>query len=246
MKACFLLAALAVLASRPALAEPPSADYKLAWADEFNGKELDTTKWEYRGLGPRRKAINSKECVALDGQGNLVLTTKRVDDKLYTAMIGTAGKYETAFGYFECRVKLQQQQGHWSAFWLQSPTMTEVADPKDVGTEIDVFEYLAREPEKIQTNLHWNGYGKDHKHAGHVTNEKSLPEGWHTVGFEWTPDEYIFFLDGKETWRTDKAVSHVKEYIILSLEVDSWGGDISKAQLPDSLLVDYVRVYKKP
>jgi hypothetical protein len=31
----------------------------------------------------------------------------------------------------------------------------------------------------------------------------------------------------------------------VSLEVDSWGGDIAKAELPDSLIVDYVRAYQK-
>jgi hypothetical protein len=51
-------------------------------------------------------------------------------------------------------------------------------------------------------------------------------------------------VDGKETWRTDKGVSHRPEYMILSLEVGEWAGDISKAELPDHLYVDYVRVYK--
>ena len=35
------------------------------------------------------------------------------------------------------------------------------------------------------------------------------------------------------------------EYIILSLEVGKWAGDIAKATLPDNLYVDYVRVYQK-
>jgi hypothetical protein len=33
--------------------------------------------------------------------------------------------------------------------------------------------------------------------------------------------------------------------MILSLEVGKWAGDISKADLPDCLYVDYVRVYKQ-
>jgi hypothetical protein len=26
-------------------------------------------------------------------------------------------------------------------------------------------------------------------------------EGWHTVGFQWTPLEHIFYVDGQETLR---------------------------------------------
>jgi beta-glucanase (GH16 family) len=64
------------------------------------------------------------------------------------------------------------------------------------------------------------------------------------VGLEWTEREYVFTIDGRETWRTDKGVSGTPEYIILSTEVGSWAGDIRKAQLPDRVMFDYVRVYK--
>ena len=95
------------------------------------------------------------------------------------------------------------------------------------------------------SNIHWDGYGDEHKKVGSQYKEPALANGWHVVGLEWTPEEYIFFLNGKEVWRTTEAVSHTKQYIILSLEVRKWAGDISKAKLPDNLLIDYVRVYSK-
>ena len=223
----------------------PVEGYELVWSDEFEGKVLDFAKWDYRGLGPRRDAINVKDTVSLDGDGHLVLATKRVSDKYQTAMISTQGKYETAFGYFECRVKLQKQIGHWSAFWLQSPTLgNPVGNPNKAGTEIDVFEYLCNRGDKIQHTLHWDGYGKDHKSAQKIAEIPELTKGWHTVGFLWTPTHYVFYMDGKETWRTAKGVSHRPQYMILSLEVGKWAGDISKADLPDHFYLDYVRVYK--
>ena len=223
----------------------PVKGYELSWSDEFEGKVLDFEKWDYRGLGPRRDAFNVKDAVSLDGEGYLVLTTKRVKDKYHTAMIGTQGKFETAFGYFECRVKLQTQIGHWSAFWLQSPTLGEsIGDPGKAGAEIDIFEYLRNRGDKIQHTLHWDGYGKSHKSAQKIADVPGLSHGWHTVGFLWTPTHYVFYVDGKETWRTNKGVSHRPQYIILSLEVGKWAGDISKAELPDHFYVDYVRVYK--
>ena len=69
-------------------------------------------------------------------------------------------------------------------------------------------------------------------------------EGWHTFGLWWKPDEYVFYVDGKETWRTKAGgVCQVPEYIKLSDEIGNWAGDIKKAKLPDAFLVDYVRVY---
>ena len=224
---------------------PPAEDENLLWSDEFDGTTLDLAKWEYRQLGPRKGGVNVKEAVTLDGKGHLVLTTSKVGEKFHTGMIGTQGKLERAYGYFECRVKLQKQIGHWSAFWLQSPKLGSViGDTKASGTEIDIYEYLRREGDKVHHTLHWDGYGNAHKSQGHTPTVPGLSEGWHTFGLDWTEKEYVFYIDGKETWRTDKGVSGTPEYIILSLEVGTWAGDISKATLPDSAEFDYVRVYK--
>jgi beta-glucanase (GH16 family) len=224
---------------------PPSSDYKLVWSDEFDGNEIDQDKWIYRGLGPRGDAVLTKECAKLDGQSNLVLTTRRTHDIIETGMVATEGKFETTFGYFEARMKFQTQTGHWSAFWLQSSTMAKIGDPKTNGTEIDIIELFGSDRKTMFMNLHWDGYGIEHKKVGSKHADSSLSDGWHVIGLEWTAEEYKFFLDGKEVWRTDQAVSHAKEYIIFSLEVREWAGNISEAKLPDSLYVDYVRVYSK-
>jgi len=225
----------------------PVNGYRLVWSDEFEGTALDMQKWGYRGLGPRRDGINAKETVSLDGKGHLVLETRCVGDEYHTAMIGTQDTFDTAFGYFETRVQLQKEVGHWSAFWLQTPAMGEdIGNPAVAGTEIDIFEYLHNFGDRVVHNLHWDGYGDDHKHAGGEATIPGLAQGWHTFGLLWTEKEYVFYVDGIETWRTSEGLSKRPEYIILSLEVGEWAGDIAKASLPDSLLVDYVRVYQSP
>ena len=224
----------------------PVKGYELVWSDEFDGTTLDMTKWNYRDLGPRHDAINVRNTVSLDGKGHLVLSTRRKGNKYHTAMIGTQKKFETTFGYFECRAKLQKQIGHWSAFWLQSPRMgKDIGNVFEAGAEIDIFEYSRTESDTVHHTLHWDGYGKDQKSAGKRPQISGLSKGWHTFGLLWTDKEYVFYVDGKETWRTGEALSGQNEFIILSLEVGKWAGDISKAVLPDSLYVDYVRVYKK-
>jgi len=227
-------------------ADIPVKGYELVWSDEFDGTELDMTKWNYRDLGPRHDAINVKNTVSLDGKGHLVLSTRRKGNKYHTAMIGTQKKFETTFGYFECRVKLQEQIGHWSAFWLQSPGMgKEMSNVFEAGAEIDIFEYARKDSDTVHHTLHWDGYKKHQKSSGKRPRISGLSKGWHTFSLLWTDKEYVFFVDGKETWRTSDAISGHNEFIILSLEVGKWAGDISKAVLPDNLYVDYVRVYKK-
>lgn len=238
--------ALATLISTGQSADIPVEGYQLVWSDEFNGTSMDTSKWDYRGLGPRKGGVNVKDTVSIDGKGLLVLTTEQHGDKYHTAMIGTQGRFETTFGYFECRVQLQKQIGHWSAFWLQTPSMgQELGNPARSGTEIDIFEYLRKFGDGVVHNLHWDGYGKHHQHTGGRASIPGLSRGWHTFGLLWTNTQYVFYVDGVETWRTDEAISHRSQYIILSLEVGTWAGDISRAALPDSLYVDYVRVYQQ-
>ena len=54
----------------------------------------------------------------------------------------------------------------------------------------------------------------------------------------------MFYVDGEETWRSSAGgVSQVPEYIKLTEEIGTWGGEIQKAHLPDYCEVDYVRVY---
>ena len=242
-----LIALLGTASSSPAEqnADIPVKGYKLEWSDEFDGATLDLTKWDYRGLGPRRNGVNVKDTVSVN-EGLLILTTKKSGDKYHTAMIGTQGKFETTFGYFECRVKLQRQVGHWSAFWLQTPTMgKEIGNPEESGTEIDIFEYLKKQGDKVNHAVHWDGYGETLKSAHKGSYVPGVSQGWHTFGLLWTESEYVFYIDGEKMWNNPKAISKRSEFIILSLEVGKWAGNISAATLPDSLYVDYVRVYKK-
>ena len=63
---------------------------------------------------------------------------------------------------------------------------------------------------------------------------------------EWTPQVYIFRIDGKESWRTTAGISGVKQFPILSLlssdyELDDLGGD---KRLPQRMYVDWVQFWE--
>jgi beta-glucanase (GH16 family) len=229
--------------------KPPAPGYELVWHDEFDGEGIDATKWKPWALGKRRQAINDKEAAKLDGKGNVVISTRRVGDEIRSGGLWTHGLYEPKYGWIEARIKLQTQLGHWSAFWLNSDKMGRIiGDPAKAGVEIDVMEFHKKMAggTQIQTNLHWDGYGDDHKSKGVKVDFEPSEDGFHVFAMEWLPRKKRFLMDGKETWVVkDEPISQVGEHLILSLEVGDWAGFISDAKLPDSMVVDYVRVWQK-
>jgi len=246
------LAAVVMLASSTAggegpgdrLPKPPQGKtWKLVWHDEFDGDRLDASKWDVPPDGKRRDAWWMRTAIALDGKGHLAIRTFKEDDRTVDGCVRTLGKFEHTYGYYVARIRLQKQPGHWSAFWLMGRNVHRVGDEGRDGTEIDIMEKPWLD-DRVNHALHWDGYGKSHRSAGKVAKVPGLLEGFHAYSLLWTPEEYVFYIDGKETWRTKAGgVCQAPLYIKLSDEVGTWGGDIRKAKLPDEFLVDYVRVY---
>jgi beta-glucanase (GH16 family) len=229
---------------KTALPKPPEGkSWKLVWNDEFDGAVIDTTKWDLQD-GKRRDHWWSPKCAFLDQKGHLVLRTEERDGKFFSPCVRTRGKYEKAFGYFTTRCKLPKEQGHWTAFWLYKNSVNKVGDDGRDGTEIDIFEWPWRDG-RVQHTLHWDGYGTAHKSSGKVSNPENILNGnFHEFSLWWSPEEYVFYVDGKESWRTKAGgVCQVPLYLKWSNEIGPWAGDIRKAKLPDDTVVDYVRVY---
>lgn len=166
--------------------------------------------------------------------------------------------FSQAFGYFECRVKLPKSQGLWSAFWLQSSNMRQVGNAGTDGTEIDVYEsaFIKSKISKMGHALLWDGYAKDGKCSPYITTlEQGLYDGYHTFALKWTPEYYVFYIDGEATWATkDGDVSKVKEFLRLTVEIDAgdgWGphgqkiGQFShKNEDNEDFMIDYVKVWQ--
>jgi beta-glucanase (GH16 family) len=252
----------------PVSLETPAGYFEPVWADEFDSPKVDTTKWyvldrheKYWPDMPWRR--NYKAGNAFIENGALVLQTIKDGAGYSTACIQTAdyGKptlFEQTYGSFEARVKFPAQQGHWCAFWLMNNDEGSLKQRGEKnggrdGTEIDIMEKAWLLP-RIAHNLHWDGYAENHKSAGILVNDPRLGDGdWHVIRLEWYPTVYVFFVDGKETWRSAAGgVCQSPNHIILSEEIgnggegpEAWGvGPISQAALPDRFEVDYVRVGK--
>ncbi|MEO5804458.1 MAG: glycoside hydrolase family 16 protein [Verrucomicrobiota bacterium] len=245
---------------------PPSG-YVLDWSDEFDGSSLDTTKWNYRQLGPRNDAINTESAVSVTN-GALTITTYTEGETNFTGMIGTENLYMPLYGYLEARINFNDSPGVWSAFWMTSPTMTMVGDPHAYGTEMDIVEHRAVNSNNVLnhnravSNIHWDGYGPEHKSVGSGLVGSGLSTGWHLYAVEWTTNFQNYYYDGVLVWGVTNSsvqnpvppeapVSQRSQYFILSSEVrdNGWAGVIpvggygSRASSSTKMNVDYVRSY---
>jgi beta-glucanase (GH16 family) len=249
---CLLLLSLG-LASAGADAVP--IGYELTFEDEFDGTTLDTAIWDYRLSGPRRDAVNTPDAVRVDGDGHLVIDTWTEDETHYTGMIGTQGRFEQRYGWFEARIDFDGAPGMWSAFWLQSPTMGQmIGDPAHAGVEMDIVEHdlfasVGGGP-FWHGALHWDGYGSSHKAADRAVVVPDIVDGFHDFALEWTPDALRFYYDGRLLWNAPKVISQVPEFMILSSEVmDSFvsqipeGGYGDRSESTTRMRVDWVRAY---
>ncbi len=172
--------------------------------------------------------------------------------------IGTQGAFSYKYGFAAARIKFQKSRGQHGAFWMQpAVSVSGATDPRLTGAEIDVIEYFGdKHPEGGLTSF---VYSKNNKGQGVKTGSwikdspsflKNKKDGWsknfHVFSVEWTPNVYIFRIDGKETYRTKVGVSGQPQYPILSMLASDY--EISKivkdSKLPQSMSVDWIRVWQ--
>ena len=123
--------------------------------------------------------------------------------------------------------------------------------------EIDIMEEVGVNPEYTSSSIHCASY--NHVKNTQKTAERLTPgaeEEYHVYALEWTADYIRTYVDGQPLleFKNDKAGNdntwpfNKKFYITLNL---AWGGDwggwngVDESALPCTMMVDYVRVYKK-
>lgn len=226
------------------------AEWELVWQDEFSGKALDETKWKHCPEWDRQDGACqwSDKDAWVDGGGHLLVRLRKHDGRIYSGAVRTMGLFEKQYGYFEIRCKVPKIQGGWCAFWMMPvPSNRPPEKGGHDGTEIDIFESIDGNKGHVNHALHWDGYGKDLKSQVHrIEGRHDLYEGDHSFGLMWSEEEYVFYIDDKETWRTAAGgVMRVPAYLKMTMEAADWAGDIHAEELPKTMTVDYVRVYER-
>ena len=220
----------------------------LVWSDEFDGTQLDQTKWTIVE-DKRREATNCKEAITVS-DGYLHINTFTKDDRHYTGMINTEGKFEAAYGYWEMRVKFDDQSGTWSDAWLYSHDVAhKVGDLDKIGMEIDIFEHRKYDSNRkdisglVNHALHWDGYGDQHKN---VATDSPIKDGFNIFGLEWSKNKYQFFINGVKVWEVS-PVTAKPLHLIFSTEVQyelGWTQPLLKEYKHETMTVDWIRFYR--
>ncbi len=243
--------------------DPAPVEYGLIWADEFEGPAgqlPDPERWQFDigtdwGNLQLEYDTNRPENVSLDGEGHLAITAREeeYEGQPYTAgRIKTKDLFEQTRGRFEARIKVPVGQGIWPAFWMLGGDIDEVGWPQ--CGEIDIMEYRGQEPRVLHGSLHGPGYAGDDA----LTNRHTLAQGGFNLGFhvfaiEWSESGISWEVDGYNYHNVVPAdlpagTSWVYDhpfFILLNLAVGGrWvGSPDENTEFPQTLLVDWVRVY---
>lgn len=263
---------------------PAGKNWKLVWKEEFDGTTLDTNTWNVHPQDtwnwPDIKTSPRPENMALDGKGALVLQLTRDLDGTVRHPGSISSRFEKAYGYFETRVQFSRQPGWWSAVWMAGYPYDCGVDTFRHPQEFDIFEDFYKPKKQNDISHCYHCSVKLARLAGDQGNAKGVGEGgilgstrlgrtssgrkvvmedyggWHTVGFQWTPLEHIFYVDGQETLRQtyrEVPMTNVPQRIWISAclrapkskDDKPFYGRLEDAQFPDRLVVDYVRVYEE-
>jgi len=238
----------------------------LVWSDEFNGAAgslPDPTKWGYDlggggwGNGEGEVYTNSPDNVSQDGNGNLAITVIASNGNYTSARIKTQGLYSPQYGKIEARIKLPYGKGIWPAFWMLGADIPSVGWPS--CGEVDIMENFGAWNHNGGTNngsIHGPGYTGTLVGAAYtLPGGALLSSGYHVFSIEWAQNSIEFFVDGnsyeKQTPATIPSgtqwVFNAPFFFIMNVAVGGpttfLGPPDASTVFPQTMLVDYVRVY---
>lgn len=176
--------------------------------------------------------------------------------------INTKNHFTLKYGRVDFRAKLPTGNGVWPALWMlpqDSPYGTWAA-----SGEIDVMEARGRLPGSTSGAVHFGGTWPANQH---ISGEYHFPEGqninndYHVYSVVWEEDNIKWYVDGKfffkvtnEQWYSLAAPNNPNApfdqpfYLIMNLALGgNFDGGISPnpSDIPATMQVDYVRVYKE-
>lgn len=245
----------------------------LLWSDEFNGpsgQPPDASKWTLNtggdGWGNQELEYytNLQSNAALDGSGNLVITARKENNANYNCWYGrcqytssrmiTGGKFGQMYGIIEARIKIPTGKGIWPAFWMLGENILQAGWPQ--CGEIDIMENVGNKPLEVHGTLHGPGYsGGDGLTSTYILpNNQPFSNDFHVYCADWTTNSITFSVDGNQystktsaDTRGNRWVFDHNFFILLNLAVGGgWPGPPDASTVfPQSMIVDYVRVYSK-
>jgi beta-glucanase (GH16 family) len=243
----------------------------LVWSDEFDGPaghKPDARFWrhnvgnrESHGWGNQELAYytDSPRNVSLDGKGLLLIQALRDRSggpcwnaptcEFTSGRLLTEGRVEFTYGKVEARIQVPAGRGIWPAFWALAP------GPWPQAGEIDIMEFVGKEPLSVFGTVHGPGYSGAHGFGKGHSLERALSDDFHVFSIIKRPHEIEWFVDGRSFHRVTPAllpagrpwVFERPYFLILNLAVGGhWpGAPDASTPFPATMRVDYVRVFRE-
>ena len=242
---------------------PPGME--LVWSDEFNGNEINRDNWRFDqggwGWGNGESQFYTdrpQNARVVDGMLVIEAWEEEYLGSYYTsARLLSQGLQEFQYGRIEARLNVPAGKGTWPAFWMLGTGFEHFAeDPArrwpNVG-EIDIMEYVGREPDLVLGTIHGPGYAGAGGKSRWFRQDFDVADDWHTYAIEWDETGISWFFDGEEfatigpenikrgEWVFDRPF-----FMLLNLAIGgTLGGYLDPdLEFPLRYYADYVRVYQ--
>ncbi|HEX4574229.1 MAG TPA: glycoside hydrolase family 16 protein [Gemmatimonadales bacterium] len=247
-------------AGNPLYPPPPPPPWRLVWQDEFNGTTLDPTKWVQEtggngwGNGELEYYTNGGHNAHV-ANGYLVIEARAesLGGRAYTsARLKTQDLGAWQYGRIEARIKIPRGQGLWPAFWMLGNNIAQVGWP--TCGEIDIMENIGKEPSIVHGTVHGPGYsGANGNSSAYPLTAGAFADTFHVFAVEWEANQIRWYVDSalyKMLSPTDVSGTWVFDhpfFIILNVAVGGYwpGNPDATTVFPQTMLVDYVRVYTR-
>jgi beta-glucanase (GH16 family) len=245
---------------------PAHGPYKrLVFADEFNGPTGTTpnpsnwTEDSSGGCGPGSLSsyTQAPQNAALTGAGALAITAEENGPasrpSFTSAQLDSDGHFSFQYGEIEARIKLPSGSGMCSGFWMVGDSASGGCFPQ--CGEIDIMEAIAPAPSTVYGTLHgpYSGSSNFQQWQQALSAGAPFTSGFHTYGVIWQPGRITWTLDGVPYGTATPASLPAGAqwvfnghpfHLLLDLSVGGWPGPpAANASFPQSMLVDWVRVY---
>ena len=242
-------------------------DWNLVWSDEFEGTQIDTTKWIYDfgnwgwGNNELQYYTDSRAENARIEDGNLIIEARKDDDGIpwTSARLTTRGKESFLYGKIELKAIVPREKGNWAAGWTLGDSYLDELSWPYCG-EIDILESVGYEVDNesgdgiAHVTVHTPAYYfKINNQISSTKDINNIAGEFHTYSVEWTPEEVRGYVDG-EQYYVYKENANDREWpfnepqnIILNLAMGGgWGGAMGMDSTVTSqkFILDYVRVYE--
>lgn len=229
------------------------------WGYQRGGEGWGNEEFQFYTDQPENAALNGESCLAITAEA--VTNPDAANLKCWygpcrytSSRLITFGKFSFTYGVVAARINLPYGQGIWPALWMLGEDFFDIGWP--ACGEIDIMENIGKEPGIVHGTVHGPGYSGEKGIGGQF----ELPEGrvlkddFHLFGVEWLPglirwsmDNQIYFeirqnqLPQGAPWAFDHPF-----FLLLNLAVGGfWPGYPDETtEFPQTMLIDYVRVYQ--